>query len=270
MDGTCKSCGTDIVGNYCHDCGEKVLSKEDFHVSRYIGGFISSLTNLDSKLYRTLKAFFIRPGQLSRDYLNGIRKPFLSPIQIFLIVTVLFFVFAPVFDLFYVPANWFFANMTSENPDFVNFLAMDKMTELGLNRDELALKYDVSVRNNSKAFLFLAIPFLALGSYLSRPNSVPQFGKHMIFATYNLSFLIFWGFCLLTIAFKLPNAWTPDELMRSLLFGGIFLYFVLATRRTWADSWPRAIFSGVLQLLIFIFFLLVYRSGISIATLFTL
>lgn len=267
MDGICKNCSTNIVGIYCHDCGEKVLSEADFHVSRYIGSFFSSFTNLDSKLYRTLKAFLTQPGQLAGDYLRGLRKPFFSPIQIFLIVTVIFFVFAPTFDIFYIPAKWFFANMTTENSSFVNLLAMDKMADLGLNRDELALKYDVSVKNNSKAFLFLAIPFLAFGSFLSRPKTVPQFGKHMIFATYNLSFLILWSFSLLTIAFKLPNSWTPDGLMRMLLLGGLFLYFVLATRRTWEESWLGAVFSGLLQLLMLILFLMIYRSGISLATL---
>lgn len=267
MDGICKNCSANIVGIYCHDCGEKVLSEADFHVSRYIGSFFSSFTNLDSKFYRTLKAFLSQPGRLSHDYFRGLRKPFFSPIQIFLIVTVIFFVFAPKFDLFYIPAEWFFLNMASENSNFVNLLAMDKMTELGLGRDELALKYDVSVKNNSRAFLFLAIPFLAFGSFLSRPKTVPQFGKHMIFATYNLSFLILWSFSLLIIAFRLPNSWTPDWLMRMLLLAGLLLYFVLATRRTWQDSWLRAVFSGLLQLLMLIIFIVIYRSAISLATL---
>ena len=270
MDGVCKNCETNIVGIYCHDCGEKVLFKEDFHVSRYIGGFFSSLTNLDSKFYRALKAFLGRPGQLSADYFRGLRKPFLSPIQIFLIVTVVFFIFAPDFDVFYIPAKQFFLYMASENPSLANHLAMEKMAELSLSRNELSLKYDVSVKNYAKAFLFLGIPFLALGSYLSRPKTVPQFGKHMIFATYNFSFFILWFFGLLYISFKLPNDWTPDSLMRIVSFGGGYIYFVLANRGTWSDSWPRALFAGLLQLFIVALFLLTYRSGISIATLFTL
>jgi len=270
MDARCKNCDTVILGVFCHRCGEKVLVKEDFHVSRYIGGFISSLTNLDSKFYRTLKAFLGRPGQLSGDYLRGLRKPFLSPIQIFLILTVIFFVFAPDFDIFYIPSKQFFLYMASENPSLANHLAMEKMAELSLSRNELSLKYDVSVKYYAKAFLFLGIPFLALGSYLSRPKTVPQFGKHMIFATYNFSFFILWFFVLLYISFKIPNDWTPDSLMRILSLGGGYTYFVLANHRTWADSWLRAFFSGFLQLFIMTLFVLAYRSGISIATLYTL
>jgi len=270
MDRLCKNCNSDIVGIYCHNCGEKLLFKEDFHVRRYIGGFFTSLTNVDSKFYRTVRAFIGRPGRLSADYLDGLRKPYLSPIQIFLIVTVIFFVFTPDFDVFYVPAKWFILNMTSENSSFVNLLAMEKMAELGLNRNELSLKYDVAVKNHAKAFLFLAIPFLAFGSYLSRPKNVPQFGKHMIFATYNLSFFILWFLILLSIAFKLPNNWTPDWFMRLLSFGGVYIYFVLANRYTWTDGWPRAVFSGFLQLFIMLLFLMAYRSGISIITLFML
>lgn len=269
MDGVCKNCGVEIVGVYCHDCGEKLLVPEDFHVSRYIGGFFSSLTNVNSKFYRTAKGFLTQPGKLSADYLSGLRKPFLSPIQIFIIVTVLFFVFAPDFDLFYVPAKWFFSNMGAD-AGFVGQLAMDKMAELGLSHAELSLKYDVTVKNYAKAFLFLAIPVLAFGSYLSRPKAVPQFGKHMIFATYNLSFFILWFFALLSIAFKLPTEWTPDWFMTPLGLCGACLYFILANRRSWADSWPRAVFSGVWQLFVLIAFLMAYRSGISIAALFSL
>lgn len=269
MDGICENCNSEIIGIYCHVCGEKVLTVEDFYVRRYVSGFFSSLTNLDSKFYKTFQAFLGRPGQLSADYLRGLRKPFLTPIQIFLIATVLFFVFIQDFDIFYVPAKWLFLYLGTEDPSFINQLAMEKMADLGVSRSELALKYDVTVENYAKAFLFLTIPFLAFGSYLSRPKAVPQFGKHMIFATYNLSFIILWFFFLLSFAVILPD-WTPKWLMMSLGFGGEYIYFVLANRRTWEDSWYRALFSGFLQLLILTLFLAIYRSGISTATLVTL
>ena len=83
MDARCKNCDTVIFGVFCHRCGEKVLVKEDFHVSRYIGGFIFSLTNLDSKFYRTLKAFLGQPGQLSGDYLRGLENHFFRPYKFF-------------------------------------------------------------------------------------------------------------------------------------------------------------------------------------------
>ena len=270
MHGLCKNCSAEMSGIYCQSCGEKVLSDTDFHVSRYVGGFISSLTNLDNKFYRTVKAFLGRPGQLSRHYLDGLRKPYLSPIQIFLIVTIVFFVFAPDFDIFYIPSKWLFSNINSDSASFVNQLALDKMTALDLNRSELFLKYDISVKNYSKAFLFLAIPFVAFGSYLSRPRAVPQFGKHLIFATYNFSFLILWFFLLLFIAFKLPSHYTPDGLMRLLILGGGLLYFILANRRSWADGWLRAGFSALLQLFMVVLFIVLYRSGISLSTLFFL
>ena len=267
MDEICKNCEANKLGTYCHRCGEKTLDKDDFLVRQYVGSFVSSLTNLDSKFYRTLKAFIGQPGRLSADYFRGLRKPFLSPIQIFLIVTVLFFIFAPEFDVFYIPAKWLFANIGLENSGFINHLATEKMAKLGLSQNELFLKYDVSVKNYAKAFLFLAIPCLALGSFLSRPKTAPQFGKHMIFATYNLSFFIVWMLLLLYISFKVPNNWTPDWLMRIISLSGVYIYFLLANKRTWADSWPRAALSGFLQLFVIALFILTYRTGISIATL---
>lgn len=267
MNGLCKNCSANISGIYCQACGEKVVAPEDFYISRYISGFVSGLTNVDTKFYRTLGAFLKRPGQLSRDYFAGLRKPYLSPIQIFLIVTVIYFVFAPDFDIFYIPAKWFFAGLATESPNLANQLAMDKMAVLDLNRAELALKYDVTVKNHSKAFLFLGIPFLALGSYLSRPKAVPQFGKHLIYATHNLSFTTLWFFVLLFIAFKVPQDLSPDWLMQILSFGGCYVYFVFANRRAWNDNWRRAWFAGFLQMFALFLFILIYRSAISFVTL---
>lgn len=269
MSHRCINCSTDHDGVFCPACGEKILTVKDFRVGKYFGSFFTSLTNLDTKFYRTAKAFFLRPGQLSRDSIVGLRKPYLTPIQIFLIVSILFFVFIRDFDIFYVPAKWFFEFLPADSDTFLNRLTMDKMAELDLTRTELALKYDVTVSNYAKAFLFLIVPALALASFLCRPKTVPEFGKHLIFATHNLSFAIFWFLILLSIAFQLPD-WTPRWLMMSLGFGGEYLYFVLANRRTWDDGWLRAIWSGFLQLLIMTMFLAFYRGAVSYVTLATL
>lgn len=270
MGELCKNCNTNMQGLYCHICGEKKLTETDFHISRYVSSFISSLSNIDNKVLRTLKALLFKPGKLSADYFYGLRKPYLSPIQLFLIVTVIFFLFTPEFDIFYVPAKWFFVYLDPADTSFINLLVMDKMAELDLSRSELALKYNLAVKNSSKAFLFLGIPILALGSYLCRPKSIPQFGKHLIFATHNLTFFIFWFFLLLLISFQLPMKWTPDSLMRGISFGSVLIYFLLANRRTWSDSSLRAALSGFFQLSLFIMFLMVYRTGISVATLYNL
>lgn len=269
MSENCLNCGAERKDIFCPVCGEKKLSAEDFEISRLAGGFFTSLTNIDTKFFRTVRNFVGRPGQLSFDYFRGLRKPYLTPIQIFLVVSVLFFIFIRDFDLFYVPAKWFFQSLADNALSLENRLAMEKMAELELTRNELALKYDVTVSNYAKAFLFLTIPFLALGSYLSRPKAVPQFGKHMIFATHNLSFSILWFLVLLSVAFNLPD-WTPRWLMMTLGFGGELIYFVLANRRAWGDSWLRAVFSGIFQLIVLTVFIGLYRSGISFGTLATL
>lgn len=267
MKSYCKNCQTELVGTYCHDCSEKVLTDKDFEVLPLLGRFFANATNVNSKLIKSMGSLIFRPGALSAHNIAGIRKPYLSPIQIFLISGILYFVLTREFDVFYMPSKMFFLNLADNAAGLPNSIVLDKMIDLDLTRRELALKYDVNVGNYAKAFLFLLIPMLAIGSYMTRFKTVPQLGKHLIFAVHNFSFIILWFTLLLLIAFQLPNSWTPDWLMRNIVFFGALIYFVRANCRTWGDRLPRAVFTGFIQILILCVAMFFYRSVISFATL---
>jgi hypothetical protein len=52
------------------------------------------LLELDSRLWRTLLPLLIRPGQLTRDYLEGRRARYMPPFRTYLVLSVIFFVVA--------------------------------------------------------------------------------------------------------------------------------------------------------------------------------
>ena len=105
---TCKNCSLTFEGKYCPACGEKVIENKDFSLTYIFGQAIGMITNLDSKLYNTLKLLFLCPGQLSLYNIQGIRVPYMNPIQIFLISNVIFFIFLSDIDIFSTPSIWFF------------------------------------------------------------------------------------------------------------------------------------------------------------------
>ena len=86
----CANCGTPLAGSWCHACGQK---GEEFHRSiwRLIPEAFEGLTNFDSRFWNTLPRLVVRPGKLTRDYLEGRRASQIPPFRLFLVVLLLVF-----------------------------------------------------------------------------------------------------------------------------------------------------------------------------------
>jgi Protein of unknown function (DUF3667) len=87
---TCPSCGVPARSRFCAECGEEFLRPADFKLRHYLVTHIAhEIFDFDGKLVRTLRVVFCRPGQLAVDYVAGRRKPFVSPLRLYLITFVL-------------------------------------------------------------------------------------------------------------------------------------------------------------------------------------
>jgi hypothetical protein len=85
----CLNCGTVLVGSHCHACGQRG------QVHKTLGAFFRDLLHgvlhFEGKLWRTLPMLAWRPGRLTREYIDGRRASYVSPIALFLFVVFLFF-----------------------------------------------------------------------------------------------------------------------------------------------------------------------------------
>ncbi|MFC0204362.1 DUF3667 domain-containing protein [Novosphingobium soli] len=86
---SCLNCGTALVGSHCHACGQAA------HVHRTLGAFFHDLLHgvfhFEGKVWRTLPLLAWRPGQLTREYVDGRRASYVSPIALFLFGVFLMF-----------------------------------------------------------------------------------------------------------------------------------------------------------------------------------
>ncbi|MDB5936570.1 MAG: hypothetical protein JWQ01_3914, partial [Massilia sp.] len=91
----CANCQTALTGSFCHACGQRD------HVHRsllHLGEeFLHGLLHFDTKAWRTLPLLVARPGKLTREYIEGKRTRYVSPLALFLfMVFLMFFVVSSV------------------------------------------------------------------------------------------------------------------------------------------------------------------------------
>lgn len=88
-ENACLNCGTTLAGAHCHNCGQKA------HLHRTLRAFLHDLLHgalhLDGKIWRTLPKLAIKPGELTRRYIDGERARFVSPMALFLFSIFLMF-----------------------------------------------------------------------------------------------------------------------------------------------------------------------------------
>src|SRR6476661_8388751 len=94
---TCKNCGNRFTGNFCNECGEKVYTVKDKMVTHFFEDGFHFITHFEGKFFTTIKTLFSKPGQVSLDYTNGIRKKYFKLLSLFLLLVILYLLF-PVFQ----------------------------------------------------------------------------------------------------------------------------------------------------------------------------
>jgi hypothetical protein len=92
----CANCGALLADRYCGRCGQ------DSHVSLSVGHFLHELVeglfHIDSRFWRTLRTLFTRPGLITEQYLAGKRNSYSPPFRSYLVISILYFVLAAIFD----------------------------------------------------------------------------------------------------------------------------------------------------------------------------
>ena len=89
QEAACLNCEALLTGDYCQNCGQHA------HVHRSLRGFFHDLAHgvlhFEGKVWRTLPLLAWRPGELTRDYVEGKRARYVSPIALFLFSVFLMF-----------------------------------------------------------------------------------------------------------------------------------------------------------------------------------
>ena len=91
----CLNCGTNVQLDYCPECGQAQVDP-DPTLREFLRELAEEFLHWDGKLGQTFRTLVTQPGQLTREYLEGRRIRYVSPLRVYLSCSVLFFFMSTV------------------------------------------------------------------------------------------------------------------------------------------------------------------------------
>ncbi|MES2862015.1 MAG: DUF3667 domain-containing protein [Pseudomonadota bacterium] len=93
---TCSDCGEPVTANFCANCGQPThVHRTLLHLGEEL---LHGVMHFDARIWRTLPLLIANPGRLTREWVEGKRTRYVSPLALFLFtVFLMFFIlsFAP-------------------------------------------------------------------------------------------------------------------------------------------------------------------------------
>jgi uncharacterized protein DUF3667 len=89
----CLNCGTPLYGVYCASCGQRDIPPYPSVRELVIDAFWE-LSGWDGRFASTVRALVRKPGMLTREFLEGRRARYLSPLRLYLMSSLVYFLIA--------------------------------------------------------------------------------------------------------------------------------------------------------------------------------
>lgn len=256
----CPNCGSNLSGEYCNNCGQKKIHRQEFSVKHFTRQALNEITDLESnKIFKTLVALLFRPGTLAAEYLSGRKGKYVGPIRLYLTFSAIYFLFAwgALSDI-----RGGGSARAARSPAIIA-MAQAKGVDPKILADriyEKAEKYAGTIRFLS---VLLSGLFLSLLYYSMKRFYV----EHLIFSLYYYSF----DFCmksffaLLFLVSAALDAKLPAVVL-NLFYPVALTYLAFALRLVYKQRWPRTILKAVVLFLCeSLLFIAVNIAGFMIA-----
>jgi hypothetical protein len=237
----CANCGTELAGEYCQSCGQHLLDNPSLAIRPFIRQFTRELLHLDFKTVHTLVALF-RPGFLTKEFLDGRRARYLTPLRLYFLSAAIFFVAAP-------SVGFSLEDMLQQDPEgLLKNLVTARAQARGMDMPLFAERFNLRVQTVYTLSLSVSIVVAALLlRLLFRTHTL---GAHLVFALHYVAFL-YMGAIVIGAIEEAVSA--PPLVVLAMLYAVLIPYLFIAMRRVYGQSPTRTIFK-VLVMCVVTFF----------------
>jgi thiamine biosynthesis protein ThiS len=185
---TCPNCGGTSTAGFCSNCGEKRFSSADLSVRHLLSHALEVVFHADSKIFRSFRLLFTRPGLLSSEYVRGRRKPYVHPFQVFFVANLIYFFVQPLTgwsglkttlsthmnDLFYSP--------------LATRMVQHRLAAKGMSLEEFARVFNHTVDVDARSLVLVMVPMFALVVWVLEWRKGRFLTEHLVFALHSYAF----------------------------------------------------------------------------------
>ena len=270
----CVSCGAALAGRFCSECGEEVLDPHHQSLRYFFAQTVfHGLTEVDGKIWRTLRRLMFSPGDLPAEYAAGRRRLYVNPLRL-LVTAIIVYALATRGGL---QVSMFLGPVTlSVAPTSVREGAsieetVQRIDRFGLLRPLLEWKkssadlesesarerFHAALERVAEPLSFANVVMLAIALYAIFHRRRRLFAEHGAFSLHFLSFVLFSSlvFALVPLLMK----WGWSQIVLPLLLPVVvwqFAYLAIAIRRFYLGADGRrvrpALLASVAALLIYL------------------
>jgi hypothetical protein len=270
----CPTCTSPRDSAFCPACGEQPLRARHLSLRDLGSQLFTAISSIDGKLLRSLRWLVARPGYLTLAYVEGRRKPFFGPLQLFLIANGLFFAVqsASHASIFASPLA---SHMHQQDwAELAQRIVAGKLEAKGVTLAAYAPLFNQAAAVNAKALIILMTLVFAAMPPLVFPRSRRPFAAHVVFALHTYAFLLLLfcvslGISSASLALGGPGLENPgvDTTLSLFNLAACGAYLWIATGEVYAArGWLRIVQTAALAVSVAAL-VLAYRFAIFVITL---
>jgi len=263
-DVACLNCGSHLQGPFCSMCGQRALPPHPT-VSELVGDAFAEFSGWDGKFAETIRTLVRKPGELTRQWLQGRRVHFISPLRLYLTASLVYFVVQSSVPRLEKASSQAFQVDTRTNAGRASAAATKAVEHKPMTAAErdsalasaqkapaimrpfirrLILEPDrfkASLRESIPRMLFALLPLYAL--ILALFYRRRHYPEHLYFAIH-LHAYVFLALMISELT-KFTYSGIISATAGILTFCWIALYALAALRHVYGGSWPGTIAKGV-------------------------
>lgn len=271
----CANCGALLADRYCGRCGQD--SHASLSLGHFLHEFVEGLFHVDSKFWRTLRTLFTRPGLLTEHYLAGKRSSYSPPFRSYLVISILYFVLASIFDTtasrvvnsggremqpsdcaqMAADAGWVLRLVPDLEASCVRALSQDRRT------------LNAAMQNLLPKVMFVVLPLVALVQFWIYRRQRPLYLESLVFVLHFQSFYYLASSLALLLAAGIAAlagaAARIGELFEFAIYVWSVAYLFIAMRRVYRASTFKTVLGLAALAVAYVVF---YALGVSVAGLY--
>lgn len=223
------------MGPYCHVCGESRSGLRDLSLRAFLRNSVDAFTDLDSRVWRSLRALVVSPGLLTREWMRGRRRPWLAPLRVFLIANVIYFLVQSItgFEVFTTRLETHTRGTLHRG--IAAELVHSRLAATGEEYEQFRDRFDRASRTHAKSLVIVTVPFLALLFGLIELRGRRPLAVHLVFALHFFAFVFLFASTVDLIAFAvghvrptLVNEWVLTLLYAVCIVGHLHFAMIRA------------------------------------------